>query len=126
MCYKQFLEVMSQLHTKKQIHIMHEDIIITIKQIKNNTHWRFSTKISDGQDSIASMVLPGISSTGVWRWQSKGAYLFLDPSSQNIYLGEEVPMTTKSYLFFKRCWDNFICTMEEWQENQNSKIQSRL
>ncbi len=116
MSYVAFLVVMSQLDTKKQARILIKRNEILIEPSKKKDKWMLYTKVYSGDPMIPRSVRSCISTSGVFRWQHRGAYLKLDADTHSVFLTEEVEMERGKYLPFKHRISDFAMVAEEWRE----------
>lgn len=115
MHYKLFLHTLSQLNNNGRATIVFEDNTIYVNSMKSNK-WRLSTLLYEGRYDTPSEVHCCMSSTGILRWQQRGAYLQRDASSDCISLIEEIDIQSNKYLSFKNHIVDFIQVSKEWKE----------
>lgn len=115
MSYVAFLVVMSQLDSKKTARILVKRNEILIEPSKKKNTWMLCTKVFSGDPIIPRGVRSCISTSGVFRWQHRGAYLKLDAASHSVYLTEEVEMERGKYLPFKHHIGDFATVADEWR-----------
>lgn len=78
------------------------------------TRWSLSTKVFDGDGYLPPAVRDCVSSSGVLRWQEKGATLRLDPISKSVFLVHEIDAASR-YLPFRFFMRDFATLAQEWR-----------
>lgn len=114
--YQAFLLVMSQLAGNKKARVVVRDNVIFFEKSDREDRLTLYTKVYSGDDDLPNSMLACVSSSGVLRWQHNGAYLKLDPSSQSVYLFEEIPMEDGKYIPFRHHLNHFSAVADEWKE----------
>jgi hypothetical protein len=114
MSYDAFLQVMSQLSGQKRARCVLDDQIIFIDRLSQKNRWSISTKVFDGDGYLPPSVRDCVSSSGVLRWQEKGASLRLDSFSKNVFLVHEIDATSR-YIPFRYHLRDFAELAREWR-----------
>jgi hypothetical protein len=115
MSYDTFLVVLSQLAGKKQARVVVQGSVIFVETDDKKAKWNLKTKVFDGDGFLPHGVRDCVSSTGMLRWQERGAYLKLDNETQNVYLIHEIE-SSKKYVPFKYQVNDFVEVANEWKE----------
>ncbi len=113
MAYDIFLQIISQLSGQKRARCVVQDQIIFIDQPHKN-RWVLSTKVFHGEGYLPPSIRGCVSSSGILRWQERGASLRLDPHSQSIFLIHEID-ATRRYTHFRFVMKDFLSLAEEWR-----------
>ncbi len=121
MAYDVFLQVMSQLSGQKRARFVMDGQTIFIDRLQKRsqdklqeTRWSLSTKVFDGNGYLPPSVRDCVSSSGVLRWQEKGATLRLDPISKSVFLVHEIDAANR-YLSFRYYLRDFSTLAQEWR-----------
>lgn len=113
--YDAFLAVLTQLAGQKKARVVVQGSVIFIETAGKKNHWSVSTKVFSKDGFIPPNVRDCVSSSGLMRWQERGAYLHLDPLEQAIYLVHEIHSSPK-YVPFKYLMNDFVSVANEWRE----------
>lgn len=113
MAYDVFLQVMSQLSGQKRARFVMNDQVIFIDKLQKN-QWALSTKVFHADGFLSPSVRDCVSSSGVLRWQEKGASLRVDPISKNVYLVHEIDAASR-YTHFRFLIADFVSLAKEWR-----------
>lgn len=108
MTHDVFLLVLSQLAGKKKTRVVVQGSVIFIETCPLKEKWTLSTPIFSGEGRM----LPP---SGFLRWQEKGAYLKLDPTTHTVYLMQDV-LAAQKYVPFKYLVSDFADVANEWRE----------
>lgn len=114
MSYDAYLMTLSQLSGKSKARVVVQGSVIFIETQPNRKKWKMSTKIFE-EGSFPKAMKECISSSGMLKWQERGAYLKLDPCTNSLYLINEIESATK-YVPFKYLVNDFAEVANEWKE----------
>jgi hypothetical protein len=115
MSYDLFLRVMSQIANKKVASLTVDDQEIIIEPYKKENHWLFRTTLYYAEEEIPSCIRSCISSSGVLRWQEKGAYLQIEEESHSVLLIQKIIMEKGKFIPFQFHINDFAHIATEWR-----------
>ncbi len=115
MSYDAFLAILTQLAGKKKARVVVQGSVLFIETKSKRDQWTISTKVFDGEGYIPKSVRDCVSSSGVLRWQERGAYLQLDSFTNSVYLVHEIE-NSKKYVPFRYFVHDFVEVANEWRE----------
>jgi len=115
MSYDAFLMTLSQLAGKNKARVVVQGSVIFIETQPNRKKWKMSTKIFNKDGPLPGGMKECVSSSGMLKWQERGAYLKLDPCTNSLYLIHEIESATK-YVPFKYLVNDFAQVANEWKE----------
>ena len=115
MSYDAFLAILTQLAGKKQARVVIQGSVIFIETQNKRDEWSLKTKVFGGEGFIPKSVRDCVTSSGVLRWQERGAYLQLDAASSSVYLVHEIE-SSKKYVPFRYHVNDFVQVANEWKE----------
>jgi hypothetical protein len=114
--YDAFLTILTQLAGKKRARVVVQGSVIFIESAGGKKdRWAVSTRVFSGEGYLPRSVKECVSSSGLLKWQERGAYLHLDPAEQAIYLVHEIDSSPK-YVPFKYMMNDFVTVANEWRE----------
>jgi hypothetical protein len=116
MLHDAFLLVMSQLAGNRKARVVIQGMTIFFETSERTNHLTLYTKIYSGDCALPQNVRSCISSSGMLRWQARGAYLKLDAATHCVYLIQEIDMETGKYIPFKHYVSDFSTVAAEWRE----------
>jgi hypothetical protein len=116
MSYGAFLLVMSQLVDKRKARVVIQSEVVFFEIAQKKNHYILYTKVYSGEGYLPKNVRSCFASSGMWRWQSKGAYLKLDVSTSSVYVFQEVEMQKGKYIPFRDHLNAFSSVASEWRE----------
>lgn len=128
MFYAVFLQVMTQLSGSKRAKcVIHGQTIFIDRLQKGDKKeiWTLSTKVFNGDGYLPPTVRECVSSSGVLRWQERGATLRLEPLSKSVFLIHEID-PAKRYLPFRSIMRDFIDVAQEWRTHFDDLISTDL
>lgn len=116
MAYDIFLQVMSQLSGQKRARCVMKGQTIFINRLEqaSKTRWSLSSKVFLGEGFLPPSIRDCVSSSGVLRWQEKGATLRVDSTTKSVFLVQEID-ATKHYLPFRYVMADFAHLAQEWR-----------
>jgi len=117
MSYSLFLQVMSHLSGEKRgrFNIEGQTFFIERQQkYPKKEIWVLSTKVFNGEGYLPPTIRDCISSSGVLRWQTRGASLKLEPLSKSVFLMHEIE-PAKHFIPFRSLMRDFIDLAQEWR-----------
>jgi hypothetical protein len=115
MSYDAFLTVMNQLAGQRKARCVVQGSVIFIESKPKQKKWMLATRVFSGDGHLPQSVKECVASSGVLRWQEKGAKLRLDPASHSIYLVQEIGGEPK-YVPFRYMMRDFADVANEWRE----------
>jgi hypothetical protein len=115
MTYDAFLAILTQLAGKKQARVVIQGSVIFIETQNKREQWTLKTKVFDGEGFVPKGVRDFVTSSGVLRWQERGAYLQLDSEASNVYLVHDVE-SSKKYVPFRYHVNDFVQVANEWKD----------
>ena len=92
MAYDVFLLVMSQLAGRRKARVVIQGEVFFFEVSDKKNCLTLYTKIYSGEGDLPPSVRSCVSSSGVLRWQQRGAFLKLDSNAHCVYLFQEVEM----------------------------------
>jgi hypothetical protein len=113
MSYQIFLRILIQLslHSKVVAHIEGREVMVE----RIGKKWNLSTRLFSEEGFMPQSIRDCVSSTGILRWQDKGAFLKLDPRTFSVFLIQEMTPTV-SYRSFRSLMRDFLQHAQEWQQ----------
>jgi hypothetical protein len=116
MSYNAYLMVLSQLSTRKKAQCVIQGSVIFVESKPSNNDWSISTKIFDSEHGkLPSTLKKSLTSSGLLRWQERGAYLKLDAETNHVYLIQEI-QASKKYIPFRHIMSDFTDVATEWKQ----------
>jgi hypothetical protein len=115
MSYDAYLLTLSQLAEKKKARVVVQGSVIFIETLQGKKKWNLSAKVFDHDGLLPKTVKECLSSTGILKWQERGAYLKLDSNTNAVYLIHEIESSAK-YVPFKYRVNDFAQVANEWKE----------
>lgn len=115
MSYDSFLDVMSQLTEKRKARCVVQGSVIFIESKPSHKKWSLATRVFYGGGYLPQAVKECVSSSGVLRWQERGARLQVDSDASNVYLVQEIKEEAK-YIPFRYLMRDFADVANEWRE----------
>jgi hypothetical protein len=116
MLHDAFLIVMSQLAGSKKARVVIQGMTIFFETSERTNHLTLYTKVYSGDGALPPNVRACVSSSGMLRWQARGAYLKLDAPTYSVYLIQEIDMETDKYIPFKHYVSDFSIVAAEWRD----------
>lgn len=113
--YNAFLLFLNQITSQRKAKVVVQGSVIFIETTSQTGHWCLSTKILGSQVKKLQGSLGSYLSRSSLKWQSKGAYLKVDPDTNAVYLIQEI-LSSKKYLPFKYLIQDFASVAIEWKE----------
>ncbi|NDD58650.1 MAG: hypothetical protein EBZ47_05260 [Chlamydiae bacterium] len=114
MSYHAYLLLQNTVQNKEKVGFWVDGINIFFEKVGLNS-WQLSMKILDpSSQKIPSYIRQVFSISGIFKWQEKGAYLKIDPLSQEIYLYQQVESSTR-YKSFRYLIHDFLAKAQDWR-----------
>ncbi|MEI8329524.1 MAG: hypothetical protein WCG14_05970 [Chlamydiia bacterium] len=115
MTYQSYILFLNQFPHRKRIQFQLKDHEVWMEKIPLHDGLKISTKIFS-MSNIPLFLLQALTSRGSFKWQSKGAYLFLDRATDTLYLIQEVAYF-RDFLPFKGIMTDFTQLATEWKQS---------
>ena len=115
MSYDAFLAVMNQLAGQRKARCVVQGSVIFIESKPTQKKWSLATRVFSGDGFLPQSVKECVSSSGTLHWQEKGASLRIDPSSDSVFLVQEIDQAGK-YVPFRYLMRDFADVANEWRE----------
>ncbi len=115
MSYDAFLSVINQLAGQRRARCVVQGSVIFIESKPKQKKWSLATRVFSGEGFLPKAVKDCVSSSGVLRWQQRGANLRLDPDNHSVYLTQEISYEPK-YVPFRYVMRDFADVANEWRE----------
>ncbi len=115
MSYDAFLAVMNQLAGQRKARCVVQGSVIFIESKPTEQKWSLATRVYGGEGFLPKSVKECVSSSGVLRWQEKGANLRLDSVTNSVFLVQEITSSSK-YVPFRYLMKDFADVANEWRE----------